>query len=180
MVYILLAPGFEEIEALAPADLLRRAGIETALTALEGDCVAGGHDLEVKADLSLEQVDLDKADMIVLPGGGMGVENLGRDARVEALVRAAAEKGVWLSAICAAPSLLSKWGLLDGKRAVCYPTWSDRLTGARFQEGELLAVDGRFITGQAAGSALDFGLKLVEALAGPEKAEEVRRGVCYR
>ena len=92
MVYILLAPGFEEIEALAPADLLRRAGIETALVALEGDCVPGGKNITVKADLSLDRVELDKADMIVLPGGGVGVENLGKDARVEVLVKAAAER----------------------------------------------------------------------------------------
>ena len=180
MVYILLAPGFEEIEALAPADLLRRAGIETALVALEGDCVPGWKNITVKADLSLDRVELDKADMIVLPGGGVGVENLGKDARVEVLVKAAAEKGLWVAAICAAPTLLSRWGLLDGRKAVCYPTWSDRLTGADFRAGELLAVDGQFITGQAAGSAMDFGLKLVEVLAGAERAEEVRHGVCYR
>jgi len=180
MVYILLAPGFEEIEALAPADLLRRAGIDTALVATKEVLVPGGQGITVKADLMLEQVDLDKADMLVLPGGGLGVANLGEDERVAELVKEAARRNIWVAAICAAPSLLSKWGLLDGKKAVCYPTWADRLTGAHFQSGEALAVDGKFITGQAAGSAMAFGLKLIEVLAGADKAEEIGRGVVYR
>ena len=180
MVYILLAPGFEEAEALVPADLLRRAGIDTALVALTDELVPGGQGITVKADLTLDQVSLENASMIVLPGGSRGVANLGDDPRVEALVRAAAARDLWLAAICAAPSLFSRWGLLDGRKAVCYPTWSDRLTGAQFQPEQPLAEDGRFLTGQAAGASFDFGLKLVATLAGPEKAEEVRRGILYR
>lgn len=180
MVYILLAPGFEEAEALIPADLLRRAGIDTALVAAKEELVPGGQGITVKADLTLDQAELDSADMIVLPGGGLGVANLGEDPRVEALVREAARRDLWVAAICAAPSLLCKWDLLDGKRAVCYPTWADRLTGADFQSGQALAVDGKFITGQAAGAAFAFGLKLVEVLAGADKAEEISRAVVYR
>ena len=179
MVYILLAPGFEEAEALVPADLLRRAGVETALVSVDGGAVCGGHVITVSADLSLAQVELHKEDMILLPGGGAGVENLGKDARVEALVRAAADMGCRLAAICAAPSLLAKWGLLEGKRVVCYPSWADRVPGAQLLEGEKLAVDGTIVTGQAAGASIDFGLKLVELLAGAEKAQEVRHGICY-
>ena len=108
MVYILLAPGFEEIEALAPADLLRRAGIDTALVATKEELVPGGQGITVKADLLLEQVDLDKTDMLVLPGGGLGVANLSEDARVAELVKEAARRDIWVAAICAAPSLLSK------------------------------------------------------------------------
>lgn len=179
MVYILLAPGFEEAEALVPADLLRRAGIEVALTALEGETVTGGHQITVKADLPLDQVDLDRADMVVLPGGGAGVQNLLRSAAVERLVRETAARNIPLAAICAAPTLLGRWGLLEGKRAVCYPGMEDQLTGAKVCRDSGAVEDGTLVTGRAAGSAFDFGLKLVEALSGADKAREVRHAVYY-
>ena len=179
MVYILLAPGFEEAEALVPADLLRRAGIEAALVSLEGDTVEGSHRITVKADLELSQVSLDQMEMLVLPGGGRGVENLGGSPRVESLVKGAASRGIPVSAICAAPTLLARWGLLEGKRAVCYPGMEDRLAGALSQPDARVVVDGSQITGRAAGSAFEFGLALVEQLAGAEKAEEVRHAVHY-
>ena len=179
MVCILLAPGFEEMEALVPADILRRAGATVALVGTRGQLVPGGQGITVKADLLLEQVDLAEVQLLVLPGGGAGVADLGSDPGVEALVRAAAEREIPLAAICAAPSLLAKWGLLEGKQAVCYPTWADRIPGAQFCPGEKLAQDGTIITGQAAGASFDFGLKLAELVAGPEKAQEVRHGICY-
>ena len=117
MVYILLAPGFEEAEALVPADLLRRANIDTALVSLQGEAVAGSHQITVKADLTLDRADLNRAEMVVLPGGGVGVKNLGEDPRVEALVREAIRRDIWVAAICAAPTLLGRWGLLEGKKA---------------------------------------------------------------
>jgi len=178
MVYILLAPGFEEAEALVPADLMRRAGLDVALTALEGELIPGGHQITVKADCSLEQVELECAQAIVLPGGGVGVKNLGEDPRVEALVRQAAERGIRIAAICAAPTLLAQWGLLEGKKALCYPGLEERLTGAVCQTGHW-AQDGTILTGKAAGSAFDFGLKLIEQLCGEEKAEEVQHGIHY-
>ena len=166
MVYILLAPGFEEAEALVPADLLRRAGIETALVSLEGDSVTGSHQITVKADLELSQVDLGRASMLMLPGGGRGVENLGKSPAAAALVREAAEGGVPLAAICAAPTLLARWGLLEGKQAVCYPGMENQLTGALIRAEAGVVEDGDRITGRAAGSAFDFGLALVRYLAG--------------
>ncbi len=179
MVYILLAPGFEEAEALVPADLLRRAGIEVALVGVSGLEAPGSHRVTVKADLPLSRVSLDDAEMVVLPGGGPGYQNLGREPKVEALVRQAAEKGLWVAAICAAPTLLGRWGLLEGKNAVCYPGMEDGLTGAAPRMEQGVVVDGKIITGRAAGSAFDFGLALVERLRGPEKAREVRGGVYY-
>lgn len=180
MVYLLLAPGFEEAEALVPTDLLRRAGLETSLVALTGDTVVGSHQIAVKADLTLEQVDLSNADMVVLPGGGVGVQNLGNCTGVETLVRDAYDKHIPIAAICAAPTLLGRWGLLQGKRALCYPGLEEGLTGAQVVRDAKVAVDGSIITGLAAGAAFDFGLKLVEVLAGPEKAEEVRHSIHYR
>ena len=179
MVYVLLAPGFEEAEALVPVDLLRRAEIETKTVTITGMPVPGSHGVTVTADLTLDQADLSQADMVVLPGGGLGYQNLGEEPRVEALVREAAGKGVWVAAICAAPTLLGRWGLLNGKQAVCYPGMEEGLAGARSRPDSGVVVDGKIITGRAAGSAFDFGLALVEALAGRERSDEVRRGIYY-
>lgn len=179
MVYILLAPGFEEAEALVPADLLRRADIETALVSITGEPVPGSHGVTVTADTDLDGVDLSKADMVVLPGGGPGHKNLGKEPRVERLVREAAERGLWVAAICAAPTLLGKWGLLTGKQAVCYPGMEEGLTGAKVQAASGVVRDGRIITGRAAGSAFDFGLALIEVLAGKGAAQQVRNGIYY-
>ena len=121
MVYILLAPGFEEAEALVPADLLRRAKIETALVSITGEPVPGSHGVTVTADTDLDGADLSRAEMIVLPGGGPGHKNLGAEPRVERLVREAADRGLWVAAICAAPAvLLAPLGILDGKKATCW------------------------------------------------------------
>lgn len=178
MVYILLAPGFEEAEALVPADLLRRAGLETKLIGLTAAPVPGGQGMQVVPDGTLDQVDLDRADMIVLPGGSLGVKNLGAEPAVEALVRQAVQRGIWVAAICAAPTLLAQWGLLHGKRAVCYPGLEPRLGDAQPQDFSVVEA-GNIITGRAAGSAFDFGLKLVSVLSNTEKSEEVRHGICY-
>lgn len=178
MVYILLAPGFEEMEALVPADLLRRAGIEVSLVSLEGEFVPGGRNITVKADCALSDVKLENMEAVMLPGGGVGVANLGADPRVEELVKRAAEQGKLCSAICAAPSLLSKYGLLAGKKAVCYPTWADKIAGADYHSGEKLAVDGNIVTGQAAGASFEFGLKLIEVLRDAETARRIRKEIC--
>ena len=180
MVYILLAPGFEESEALVPADLLRRAGISVALVALEGTAVSGSHQITVQADLPLSRVDLTQAEMVVLPGGLKGVRNLGEHPGVAALIQEVLDRDIWLAAICAAPTLLGRLGHLKGKRAVCYPGMEDGLTGACPCPEQAVVADGTLITGRAAGASFDFGLKLVEVLAGAEKAEEVRNGICYR
>ena len=179
MVYILLAPGFEESEALVPADLLRRANIETALVSIGDRAVTGSHQITVQADLTLDQVELDRVEMIVLPGGSVGVKNLGEELKVEALVREAVRRDIWVAAICAAPTLLGRWGLLEGKDAVCYPGMEEGLTGAQPRMDRGVVVDGKIITGRAAGSAFDFGLALVEALAGAAEADKVRHGIYY-
>lgn len=180
MVYILLAPGFEEAEALVPVDLLRRANIETATVSITGEPVPGSHSVTVTADIALEDVDLSKADMVVLPGGGPGYKNLGADPRVERLVKEAAEKGLWVAAICAAPTLLGKWGLLEGKQAVCYPGMEEGLVGAvPAKPGVNVVRDGKIITGRAAGDAFDFGAELIEALLDRAAADKVLEAVCY-
>ncbi|MGI5962083.1 MAG: DJ-1 family glyoxalase III [Lawsonibacter sp.] len=180
MVYILLAPGFEEAEALVPADLLRRAGRSVSLVALEGEFVTGSNRIVVKADVPLSQVDLTQAEMVVLPGGRRGVEQLSRHPGVAGLIQEAADREIYVAAICAAPTLLGALGHLKGRKAVCYPGMEDGLTGAIPCPDKQVVTDGKWITGQAAGASFAFGLKLVETLAGPEKAEEVRNAVHYR
>lgn len=180
MVYVLLAPGFEESEAVVPTDLLRQAGLETALVSLSGPTVSGSHGITLCADLELSQVDLSNAEMLVLPGGLGGVEALWADDRVSALIQEAAGKGVWLAALCAAPILLGRWGLLDGRKATSYPTRHGQLGKAEVLPEARTVSDGKFVTGHACGSAFDFGLKLVEVLRDEEAARAVNDVIYYR
>lgn len=179
MVYILLAAGFEEIEALAPADLLRRAGISVSLVGVGGMEIRGGHGITVRADLSLAQVELEDMELLVLPGGRAGVDFLRGEKAVQDLVRAADLRKIPLGAICAGPTVLGELGLLQGRQAVCYPGLEGALTGAQVQPERAVVADGTLVTGRAAGSSVDFGLKLIELLRGPEKAREVARGICH-
>lgn len=179
MVYILLAEGFEEIEALAPADLLRRAGISVALVGVGGMEVRGGHGITVRADLVLSQVELEDMQLLVLPGGRVGVDTLRGEPAVLDLIRAAAKRQIPLGAICAGPTLLGELGLLQDRQAVCYPGLEGALTGAQIQPNRQVVQDDFILTGRAAGASLDFGLALIRRLRGPEKAREVARGICY-
>lgn len=179
MVCILLGNGFEEAEALVPADLLRRSGADVALTSLEGDLVAGSHNITVKADKALADIDPKAVELVMLPGGLGGVKALGGDPRVAALVRTVLDRGGYVAAICAAPTLLAAFGLLEGKKAVCYPGMEDEMAGAVMQPSVPFVVDGHIVTGEAAGAVFPFGLKLVELLKGPEAAQKVKDAVHY-
>lgn len=179
MVCILLGNGFEEAEAIIPADLLRRAGAEVVLTSLEGELVTGSHQIAIKADQTLDQIDPERVELVFLPGGMGGVRALGEDPRVASLVRRIHEAGGYVAAICAAPTLLAAFGLLEGKRAVCYPGMEDEMAGAEMEPSVPFVADGHIITGEAAGSAFPFGFKLVELLKGPEAAQQVRTAVHY-
>lgn len=181
MVYILLAPGFEEAEALVPADLLRRASLPVSLTGVDGAQVTGSHGIQVAADTTVDAVRLSSGDMIVLPGGP-GVGALEDSPAALSLIRQAAQDDrLWLCAICAAPALLARMGLLDGRRAVCYPGMEGDLTahGATPHMDCSTVRDGKLITARAPGSAFDFGLAMVEALAGATAAQQVRAGAHY-
>ncbi len=179
MVCILLGSGFEETEALVPADLLRRAGVEVALTALEGELVSGSHGITVKVDTTLAQIDPEAVDLIFLPGGLGGVNALGGDPRVAQLVQQVHRKGKYVAAICAAPTLLAAFGLLENKHAVCYPGMEGQMAGAVMCPSVPYVVEGNLITGEAAGAAFPFGLKLVELLRGSEEAQRIKDAVHY-
>lgn len=180
MVIILLGNGFEEAEALVPADLLRRAGIETALVGLEGRQVTGSHGITVTADLTLEELEQDRIGMLVLPGGLGGVEAIQANVHALGLIQRCWDRGCWIAAICAAPTILARLGILDRRSAVCYPGMEEQMGSAVVQKGSAVVVDGHIVTGEAAGSAFPFGLKLVEVLRGQAAAGQVRDEVHYR
>ena len=184
MVYILLGKGFEEAEALVTADVLRRAKLPVSLVGAGGEYVTGSHNITVRADIGAEDVVLSGGDALVLPGGMGGVASMEKSEAAMALIReAAGESGIWLAAICAAPTLLARAGLLEsGVHAVCYPGMEGELSaaGAVPEMDRSTVVDGNLITGRGPGAAFDFGLKLVETLAGADAARAVAAGLIYR
>lgn len=178
MVYVLLGEGFEEIEALAPCDILRRCGVEVRLVGTS-PTVTGGHGIAVQADLTVEQMDLNAMTMIVLPGGLGGVKSLGDCPAAMDAVKAAYEAGKYVAAICAGPTLLARLGITDGKRITSYPGTQGQM-GSAIHTAQPTQVDGRIITGEAAGSAVAFGLKLAEVLCGEETARRVAEAIVIR
>lgn len=179
MVCILLGTGFEESEALVPTDLLRRAGVEVCLTALSGGEVTSSHNITVNADKPLDQIDPAEVDLIFVPGGLGGVDAIQNCPAALKLIQAVYDKGGYVTAICAGPTVLAGMGLLQGRQAVCFPGMEDQLTGAVARKGTPVVVDGRLVTAEAAGSAFTFGLKLVELLKGREAARQVCNSVHY-
>ena len=180
MVYVLLAEGFEEVEALTPVDLLRRAGVETRLVGVTGATVCGARGINVVTDLSMDEVDLAAADMLILPGGMPGTTNLYADKRVTDAVRTMADAGKYIAAICAAPSIiLGGMGLLEGKKATCYPGMEDKLLGANWQE-QPVVVDGNFVTSRGVGTAIAFALTLVTILKDEETAKSLANSIVYK
>lgn len=184
MVYILLGPGFEEAEALVTADVLRRGGVSVALTGIGSLTVTGAHGITVTADMAVENAALSAGDTVVLPGGLGGVASIEGNAAAMALIREAAGRDdLWLAAICAAPTLLARAGLLKaGVQVVCYPGMEGELTaaGAAPPMDQPAVVCGRLVTSQAPGTAYDFALTLLAALAGQDTAHRIRDDLHYK
>ena len=178
MIYMFLANGFEEVEALAPLDLLRRAGCDVTTVGIGGDTVLGAHGIAVHADLPDTMYRDSHPEMIILPGGMPGTRHLDESRTVDAALRAAASSGAYLAAICAAPMVLGKRGYLNGKNAVCFPGFEEHLAGATLpDDGARVVCDGKVITAKGMGVALEFGLALVRALKGDAVAEQIRTSV---
>ena len=176
---VFLADGFEECEGLIVVDILRRAGVETVMaSAMDGLLIDSSRHIKVQADVMAADVDYDTVDLIVLPGGRLGTENLGANPLVVEKCREFAA-GNHLAAICAAPSLLAALGLLDGKRATCHPDFEGEMAGAALT-GESAVVDGNIITGQGLGASFDFAFELVKILVGEEMVAQIKKAICYR
>ena len=179
-VAVILAEGFEEVEAIAPVDLLRRAKIDCVTVSLaEERLVPSSRSIPILADKSWNEVDFAEVDGMVLPGGLAGTERLLADARVETLLRQYYEAGKLTAAICAAPTVLAKAGLLAGKRAICYPGLEEKLSGALVTFEEVVR-DGTVITSRGMGTSVPFGLALVEYFLGKATAEALAAKIVYR
>lgn len=178
-IYVFLADGFEEIEGLTVVDLLRRAQLDVVTVSIkEEKRVMGSHQIPVEADAIFSQTDHSQGDMLVLPGGAVGTDNLEACQPLMDLVRTYAEQGRKVAAICAAPRILARSGLLDGRVATCYPSVMDELVNAKKTE-EAVAVDGCFITSRGLGTAIPFSLELIAQLLGREKAGEIAESIVY-
>ena len=179
MVYVMLGTGFEEIEALAPVDLMRRAGIEVLTVGINGKIVSGGRGIGVQADITIDQMDLTNLEMIVLPGGLGGVASIRASQQTLDAVRFAYENDRFVAAICAGPTVLADLGITSGRHATCFPGQTCNMKDAILEEKAFVR-DGMLITGASAGCAVEFGLALIDALRGPEVSEQIRKQIVIR
>lgn len=178
MIYVLLAEGFEEVEAIAPVDILRRAGIEVKTAGVGGEYVYGAHNIQIKADMKIEDIDISSAQGIVLPGGMPGTLNLQKDATVNKLIEHCHNNNLLICAICAAPMILGELGLLNGKKATCYPGFEEHLKGAVLGENPV-EVSDNFITGKGPGASFEFGCAIVNYIKGDGVGEKILSQMQY-
>jgi 4-methyl-5(b-hydroxyethyl)-thiazole monophosphate biosynthesis len=181
MVYLFLADGFEEIEALTPTDVLRRAGVEVKTISITGDrTVTGAHGIKVTSDLVLDEYKAETAEMIVFPGGGEGTRNLDECERVHEIILDAVKNNLYIAAICAAPTILAKMGLLEGLRATCYPSLATVLTENKAKyKSDKVVCDKRFITSMGPGTSGEFAFTLVDKLVTKKDSDNLRIAMVY-
>ena len=179
MIYMLLGTGFEETEAIAPLDLLRRAGVQVATVGLNGKMIYGSHGIGIEADLEIGQMDLSAMEMIILPGGLGGVASIRACQAAMDAIRYAYENGKYTAAICAGPTVLADLGITDGKNATCYPGCEGKMGSANMVNAAAVT-DGKLITGTSAGCAVPFGLEIIAALKGREAAEAIAQQIVIR
>ena len=180
MVYMLLGTGFEETEAIAPLDLLRRAGVEVLTVGVTGKTVFGSHNIGIEADITIDEMDLTALEMIILPGGLGGVASARASQPALDALKFAWENDKFVADICAGPTVLADLGITDGKNATCYPGCEDGMGSANMIPDAACIRDGKLITGTSAGCAIPFGLALVEALKGKDMAETIARQIVIR
>ena len=172
MVYVFLANGCEEIEALAPVDMLRRGGVEVTTVGVTGKTVTGSHNISVNTDISLEEVNLNDIEAIVLPGGMPGTLNLEKNEKVQEIVEYAYDKKLLICAICAAPSILGHKGYLKDKKATWFPGFEDSFDGGEYT-GEVVTTCGNIITGKGCGAGIYFGLEILKNVKDKETMKKV-------
>lgn len=180
MVYLFLGTGFEEVEAVATIDVLRRAEVElTTVSVMNERAVEGAHGVRIEADKMFDEVDLSKAEMLILPGGMPGTLNLGAHEGLVASLREQNKRGGWIAAICAAPSILGKMHLLRNRGAVCYPGFEDQLEEA-FVSKDRVKVSGNIVTSKGPGCTIEFALQLATILKGEDVAKAVAEGMLVK
>ena len=180
MVYMLLGTGFEETEAIAPLDLLRRAGVDVMTVGVNGKVVVGSHGIGIEADIELSELDLTNLEMIILPGGLGGVTSVRASEAAMNALKFAWENDKFVAAICAGPTVLADLHITDGKNATCFPGCESGM-GSAIVHGDVPCVrDGKLITGASAGCAIPFGLALIAALKGQDAADKVRKQIVIR
>lgn len=177
MIYVLLADGFEEIEAIEPIDIMRRAGLMVMTVGIQTKNVCGAHGIKVEADITIADVNTADMEMLVLPGGA-GHTLLNESEEVHSLIDFAVQNNIYIAAICASPSILGRRGLLKGKKATCFPGFEQYLTGAHIV-GDKAVIDGNMITGKGAGAAGDFGFLIVKTLKDKKTATELKGVMQY-
>lgn len=177
--YIFLAEGFEEIEAITPIDVLRRAEIETVTVSISNNkIVTGAHNISVESDMLFSEIEVCDDDYLILPGGMPGTANLIAHEELNMLVKTHCDKEKEIAAICAAPSLLGKLGILEGKEAISYPGFEKNLLGAKISEKTVVKSDN-IITAKGPGVAISFALKIVETIKGKDVADDVALKMCF-
>lgn len=179
MVTIILGTGFEPMEAIAPCDILRRGGVQVQLAGIGSLDITGGHGIRVHADCLVENVDVSQTNMVILPGGLGGVESILACPAALELVQQVHAAGGYVAAICAAPTILAKLHMTDGRKATCYPGMETQMGSAEMLHAGTVQ-DGRILTGRAAGSAVEFGLLCLRVLQGEAVANKVADGIVYR
>ena len=180
MVYLLLGTGFEETEAIAPLDLLRRADVEVQTVGVTGKTVFSSHNIGIVADITIDQMDLTNLEMIILPGGLGGVASVRASKPAMDALKFAWENEKFVAAICAGPTVLADLGITDGKNVTCFPACENAMGSAKLVPDAASVRDGKLITGPSAGCAIPFGLALVEALKGKEMADAIARQIVIR
>ena len=179
MVYMLLGTGFEETEAIAPLDLLRRAGVDVLTVGVTGKTVFGSHKIGIEVDILIDEMDLTNLEMIILPGGLGGVASARASQPALDALRFAWENNKFVAAICAGPTVLADLGITDEKYATCYPGCEGQMGNAKMEIAASVT-DGKLITGASAGCAIPFGLALVAALKGQEEADRIAKQIVIR
>lgn len=179
MVYIFLADGFEEIEAIVPRDILKRGGVKVLTVGITGNLVTSAYGLNIKTDVTIESVDIDDIEGIVLPGGMPGTLNLKNNQKFLEIVKYSFEKRLLIGAICAAPSILGNMNILKNKSACCYPGFEKELIGANILN-EGVAIDQNIITSRGPGTAIHFGFALLSYLKGKDTLGNVKNEMIYK
>lgn len=178
-IYVFLADGFEEMEAVVPSDILKRAGADVLFVSVSGrDVALGAHGMRITTDVKQNDVNIDSCEAIILPGGSKGTSVLAQSEFVLSCIEESVQKGKYVCAICAAPSILGSMGLLAGRKATCYPSFAKYIDSSIYT-GADVEKDDIFITGKAAGASYDFGLRIVESLYGEQIAEGIRKEIFY-